>query len=121
MAEALNENEPDERLLRLRDELALIDSGFSELDGTDPDDQLELLLAAALVRGDGMSIESGGDCRTDTVLIGKLGDQPDGRPLFAVSIGSSDGVLAPHTADFAAVLIRPQFDAEVERLTGAQS
>jgi len=58
------------------------------------------------------------DGRTEILTLESMGVNSDGEPLTAVSISSSDGTLAPETAEMAAELMTDSHKAEVNRLIG---
>lgn len=110
--------ETRQKLEQIRDEMAQEDPTVLELDIDDPDTAVALVLTAALLKGASISVaatdENG---RTETIAASSLGKGADGEHIMGLEIGSSDGTLSPESADLAAELIRPSFEAEIGRLT----
>ena len=112
-----------ETVKKLQQKVAEIDSSIMSLDPNNEDDAKTILLAGAIL----LTAKGGGsisftaeeeDGRTETVAIQSMGVDTNGEPLMMTQVASSDGKLAPETADMAAKLIGESHQAEVDRLIG---
>lgn len=110
-------NDEYENIRRLRDELSEIDPAIAEFDLEDPDARLALVLAHAVFKGEEITIEcEDDDGRVEVMTLESAGSFDDGRPKFALSIGSSDSLLSEDTAGMVANLMQEDLDKEIDNL-----
>jgi hypothetical protein len=110
-------------LKRIQELVASFDPSVMELDPSNENDALTIILAGALFAamknsGDLTITAKDDDGRTETVTVQSMGASSNGEPVVVVSIDSSDGTLAPETADLAASLMAGSHQAEVNHLVG---
>lgn len=103
----------------LQAELAEVDPAIMEFDMDDPDSRLAILLTAAVLKGSTIEVASAReDGETETISVESLGATSDGQPTIILSVRSTDGTLAPDTADFVADIVDEGYQTEISRLIG---